>query len=528
MTRWPRAVVLLGLVAYLLATIPHLAVFPPIGEDEPWIAAAPYKLATQGVFGSDLFTGYYGMERHLYEHMPLFPLLEAGLFRLFGVGVVQMRALSVVFGLLLLLAVFAVGRQLGGDRVGALAVVVLITLRVTEGGVGTGILLLDRARINRYDIAVPVFALFALWAFNRAERDRRDSWYGLTGFLTGLAGLSHLYGLFWLPVFAGVLIARRGWRVLGEGDLWLIMAGFAAPWAVLAVYIVTGWSDFVGQIGMSAPRFDLLDPRFYIDNVLHGNGPISLDWSVRSIRSLSLTQVGAWTMLVGTPVAAAVALFRARDSSSSAVRAFAVASVAQLAMFVALLKVKSLGYMIALWPLAALLLAWFGIRLWVRGRALTRAALVTVLGLIVAEGTIHVAKAESRARQMTPYDWYESEVAGCIPPRSLVLGLQRYWLGLRQYEYRSWLLPIDATNPLYSADLISLDEALDRLNPGVILVDRNIDDLMTEAASPDNPNHRLHVGFEAFKLRRRPRLTCVIRDNTYGPMQVYVLPDAHR
>jgi len=24
------------------------------------------------VFGSDLFTGYYGMERHQYEQMPLF------------------------------------------------------------------------------------------------------------------------------------------------------------------------------------------------------------------------------------------------------------------------------------------------------------------------------------------------------------------------------------------------------------------------------------------------------------------------
>ena len=46
----------------------------------------------------------------------------------------------------------------------------MLTLRMTAGGAGTGILLLDRARINRYDIAVPVFGLAALWAFNRAER----------------------------------------------------------------------------------------------------------------------------------------------------------------------------------------------------------------------------------------------------------------------------------------------------------------------------------------------------------------------
>jgi hypothetical protein len=404
----------------------------------------------------------------------------------------------------------------------------MITLRVTEGGDSTGILLLDRARINRYDIAVPVFALLAVVAFNRAERDRRGWWYALTGFFTGLAGLSHLYGVFWLPVFAGVLTVRHRWHVLRERDLWLMLAGFAAPWVLWVAYIATGWSDYLGQMRLDAGRFDLVDPHFYIDNILHGNGPISLDWSLQSIRALSLRRVGTWTMLIGTPAAAAVALYHARDASSRVVRAFAVASFAQMLMFVVLLKVKTLNYMIALWPLAALLLAWLGIWLWDRGRVLMHIALVTLLGLIIVEGGIRVARAQSRARHVTPYDWYESEVAACIPPGSLVLGLQRYWLGLRQYRYRSWLLPIDATNPLYSAEPIGLDEALDRLNPDVILVDRHIDDLMTEAASFEHPNYRLHAGFEAFKLRRHPRLTCVIKDHTYGTMQVYLLSDPNQ
>jgi hypothetical protein len=61
-------------------------------------------------------------------------------------------------------------------------------------------------------------------------------------------------------------------------------------------------------------------------------------------------------------------------------------------------------------------------------------ALVTLLGLSIVDGAIHVTRVLSRARQVTPYDSYESEVARCIPPESLVLGLQRYWLGLRQYR----------------------------------------------------------------------------------------------
>jgi 4-amino-4-deoxy-L-arabinose transferase-like glycosyltransferase len=522
MTRWTQTILLLGLLAYLLISLPGLTVFPPLGEDEPWIAAAPYKLATQGVLGSDLFTGYYGMERHLFEQMPVFPLMQAGLFRLFGVGVAQMRALPVACGFVLLLVVFAIGRQLGGDRVGVLALVLMVGLRVTDGIDGTGVLLLDRGRINRYDIAVPVFALLALLTFNRAERDRRGSLYVLAGLFTGLSGLSHLYGSFWLPVFAGLLIVRRGWCVLRQGDLWFVLAGFAAPWLAWVGYIATGWSDFVGQMRLYAPRFDLSNPNFYINNLLHENGPISLDWSARTIQALPLTRVGTWTVLIGAPAAVAVALWREHDSRG-AVRTLAVATLAQMAMFVVLLKVKTFNYMIALWPLGALLLAWMGTWLWDRGRARARLALLTLLGLILLEGAIQVARARTNAKQVTPYDWYESEVAGCIPPDSLVLGLQRYWLGLRQYRYRSWLLPIDLTNPLYSTQPISLDEALDRLNPDVILVDRQIDELMTEAAHPENPNYSLHLGFEAFKRRRGAKLTCVIRDHTYGTMQVYLL-----
>jgi hypothetical protein len=522
--RWPQALALLGLLAYLAVSLDHLAAFPPVGQDEPWIAAAPYKLATEGVFGSDLFTGYYRMERHQYEQMPLFPLAQAAIFRLFGIGVVQMRALPVACGLLLLVTVFAAGRQAEDNRVGALALVLMLVLRVAAGRDGTGILLLDSARINRYDIAVPVFGLLALLAFNRAERDRRDAWYVLTGLLTGLAGLAHLYGVFWLPIFAGLSIARRERDRQRQRILTLLLAGFALPWAPWAIYIATGWSDYLGQARTVAARFDLFNPRFYIDNVLHGDGPLSFDWAVRSLRAAPLIRVGTWTMVLGVPAAFAALVVAAYRQGRNVWSTLAVAALLQTLMFVALLKVKTIHYMIALWPLGALLLAWFGVFLWDRGRLALRISLLALLGLIVGEGVARVADARRTAKEATPYDWYEAEVASCIPPGSLVLGLQHYWLGLRQFPYRTWLLPIDLAHPQYSQESISFDQALERVNPAVILVDRHIDELMTKATAPDDPNHRLYVGFEAFKARRRATLTCVIRDRTYGTMQVYAVP----
>src|SRR6516225_7070834 len=191
----PRLVLIVSLASYLLLSLER---FPPVSQDEPWIAAAPYKLATEGVYGSDLFAGYYGMDRHNYEHMPVFPLMEAGVFRLSGVSrsedgtrrsvVVPMRLLSVACGFALLLCVFAVASQVGGEWAGALSVVLMTLLRVSSStSSGSGILLLDSARINRYDIAAPVFALIALWSLIGAERGeahqgRGRNWkYGVAG-----------------------------------------------------------------------------------------------------------------------------------------------------------------------------------------------------------------------------------------------------------------------------------------------------------------------------------------------------------
>jgi hypothetical protein len=105
-----------------------------------------------------------------------------------------------------------------------------------------------------------------------------------------------------------------------------------------------------------------------------------------------------------------------------------------------------------------------------------------------------------------------------------VLGLQHYWLGLRQYPYRTWLLPIAFAQPRSYHETMDLEAALARVNPDVILVDRYIDDLMTKAASPADANHALYVAFESFKARRHTTLACVVRNRTYGTMQVHMVP----
>ena len=299
---------------YLLGSLAYLDRFPAVSQDEPWIASSGYKLATTGMLGTDLFTGFHGMERHQLAQMPLYGVLEGGIFRVFGLGVVQMRALSVAFGLALLFVVYGVGREIGGERVGALAAVLMVVQRVATSTEvrPIGILLLDAARINRYDIAVPVFGLAAMWVADSRRWSTGFSTVLLSGGLAGLSGLSHLYGAFWLPVLVAFVLAREGWGRPTLRAAWMLVAGFALVWLPWIVWVGLNWSDYVAQMQTVASRLDVFNPAFYAANILSGDGPVSIGWLLRTLKSLPLVRVGAWTLVAGAPIALFMVVRRGR------------------------------------------------------------------------------------------------------------------------------------------------------------------------------------------------------------------------
>jgi 4-amino-4-deoxy-L-arabinose transferase-like glycosyltransferase len=244
-----RVVFGVAVVLYLCGTLAGLDRFPAVSQDEPWIASSGYKLATAGALGSDLFAGYHGMDQHHFVQMPVYPVLQAAVFRMFGLGLVQMRVLSVAFGLALLLVIYGLGREIGGERLGVLAGALAVVQPLTAPTAvrPIGILLLDSARMNRYDIAVPVFGLAALWVVLCEASGRRSMSCFLAGCLAGLSGLSHLYGAFWLPTLIALLalggLTRSTLRAAG-----FLIAGFALVWLPWAIWVGLNWSDYLAQM----------------------------------------------------------------------------------------------------------------------------------------------------------------------------------------------------------------------------------------------------------------------------------------
>ena len=82
-------------------------------------------------------------------------------------------------------------------------------------------------------------------------------------------------------------------------------------------------------------------------------------------------------------------------------------------------------------------------------------------------------------------------------------------------------MPINMAHPVYYDRPLPFEEAIERVDPDVILIDRYMADLFQSTKDPSDRSHHLSTGFERYQARHSLQLLCTIRDRTYGPMEVY-------
>ncbi len=523
---WSVLVAVLAL--YLAVTIEHLGVLPPIFVDEPWIAGPAVKLISEGVFGSDLYTGYYNSEHHYVWYPPVSQLLEAISFQILGVGLAPMRLPAAIAGAVLIVGVFLVGWRFGGPATAAVAATLLVLLRLGTGGEQTGILLLDFARYARPDVMAAAFGMLAFWLFLLAERRSNGALHFATGLVIGLSTMSHLYGVFWLVVLQIALLWRHGWIALARVPMYAVTAGcvlVCAPW----LYVIRAyWPDYVGQTLVAVDRFRLLDPQFYVQNLVHEIDRFRfLDWRADSGVPY-LLRPGAWLVVAALPTAG-VLLARAstrRTANDTAI--LLIALVGQVLLFALLIKAKFRFYTIATWPLAVVAISWLGVRLWrpQRHSSWIRPLLVVAVALVVAEGSLQIQRRRATAAHITPYAEFEQRLEPLLMPGGIVLGAMQNWLGIPFVPYRSWFLPHFLSDERFHHQPIPFRTALERISPDIVFLD-NYTGVHMVGADGGAFAHR-HPEFEAFMRDRDARLVGVVEDSTYGRIEVYWLEGRHR
>jgi hypothetical protein len=497
------------IVVFLTTGLRHLDAVPQVYEDEPWQASTAYKLLTTGVFGSDLFAGFYNMDQRYYGFMPLHPLLLAVTFKALGAGLAQARTETVILTALTLILTFSLGRGLFGPWVGALAIALLVLVRWT--GLTyvqlTGIPMVDLARIARYDPLVPVLGLSALVVY-RSARTASTPWrHALAGALAGLAGLAHVYGLFWVPA----LVILSLWDRPKRGAAWLLI-GAVLPWLPYAMYVLQDLPDWRGQTAIYSSRFELLNPRWYIDNFLqeyHRYGP-----GLGSFGAGWLARPGFWFLLVALPLSLLGLAHRAIRGRDPSARALIVPALLFPALFAGLITLKLVNYTMIELPLFALAVAWGIVQAWSRRDAVGtafRAALLALATAMLAEGALALGRVEEAAATTTPYSAYIEEVRQHVPTSARVLGLHSYWLGLQDFEYRSFLLPLN-----WADEGLPLDQGLERVAPDVVLLDSRMRGYFNSPeVSADRARLYRWLGDHGAALIGR------IDDPTYGLMEIY-------
>lgn len=508
------ATLILTVLLFLGVALINIDRVPPVFEDEPWQASTGWKIARDGVFGSDMFAGYHGMESHYYGYMPVHPLLLAVTFRMAGIGVEQMRLEATILALLTLALTWLLARRLFGRAVALLAVVLLVLVRLLGQSpmAVTGIPLVDGARIARYDIAVPVFGLGALLAYVHARERPGWRWFAVSGLLAALAGLSHVYGAFWLVAIAILAL----WERAGRRQFFALLVGFALPVLAYAGWVIPNVEDWRGQTRIYGSRFEVLDPGWYADNVLReyhrygpGLGPLGWDW---------LERPGFWVALVVLPVSL-VALGRSGLRGDCAARAVVVPATVIPLLFAMTLQVKQAGYLLTVVPLGAVVAAWGAVTLWRWlptigwGRS-ARIALAAVGLLVAAEGAVQLRAVEDATAAVTPYEAYVARLRAETPPGARVLGVHTWWLGFHDVDYRAWLVPLLLADPRYEETPLTIDAALDRVDPDVVLIEAELRAVLDTRAD-------LGPAVDGWLVLHGFALVTTIDDPTWGATEVY-------
>jgi 4-amino-4-deoxy-L-arabinose transferase-like glycosyltransferase len=135
-TAW-RAATCASLAVYVLLSLADAAAIRPI-SDEAWFASPAANLVKHGYMGTSVIdpvsTGLKQIDRYTYWVMPFHLLAQAAWYKVAGVSLRSVRALSMLWGVLGLCAWFLIVRSLSRHREVALLTVMLLAVDLVYVG----------------------------------------------------------------------------------------------------------------------------------------------------------------------------------------------------------------------------------------------------------------------------------------------------------------------------------------------------------------------------------------------------------
>jgi 4-amino-4-deoxy-L-arabinose transferase-like glycosyltransferase len=443
--------------------------------DEGWFANPAYNLAFHGQMGTNVLepSGHFlnaylrGIHERTYIVTPNHLVALAGWFRLFGFSLFSMRAYSVLWGVVTLLALFYIlYRLFPNPRVAQLAVLLTSIDFMFQWSTADG----------RMEAPANALALCALAAYLHFREQRLRTAVLVSQALLAAAVFTHPYAL-----LVGGIIPVLVWRYdrtrIKPAHLLLAIAPyvvFALPWAF---YILQSPADFQAQFfsnaaGRGASRWKgIIQPwwalLFEILRHLAAYGASTV-WSAK---------MNPWMMFIpfiyATPV---IWLFRNWKKHQAGVQMFAACVATILLTLTFLNGFKASAYLLYVIPLYDAVLAAWLLRMWQRRGDAGAAALIlgSYFAFIQIATTVSHIRADEYGREYLPaiHALEKEQAAGktIVGTAALGFGLgfegfaDDWRLGLYSHlepdvlvldrSYREWVLRFEKEEPLVFAHVV--------------------------------------------------------------------------
>ncbi len=505
--RYPLAVT----VTFVAVAVFHLLTLlrvPAPFVDDAWYASRAWSLIQQGQAFGTLDAGVLDRYPGYWTYFPLLgPIVQSLGIRLLGLSLFSVRLVSLVFGLMLLAIVYAMGRRIGGRTVALTAA--LLTAFSSS--------FMRSSHLARPDIMVVALGYGAtlLYLMDRSRHFSMRS--ALAGLMVGAAFEVHPNGLIFAPAIAALFLADEGWAFWRCARFWAFVGGLGAGLAAYALLHVVRY------------------PATYIaiTGIIVGNSRVP---------PLLTPDVGAWlgsAVVTGLLVcagqglrsglvAAAIASFLHRRSDGE--RRALLLLLTLMAALAAQVPNKAAHYAILLSPAADLLIALFLQRLWQWRRSLVAQAspaTVAAYGLLVlaAAGLLSAATVDSLSalarNPMADYRAVVDRVRQVAPPGGRILGTQTYWLDLADHPYSSFE---NLAYYQHYAPGSTLEDALRALRPDVLVVDAHDARLIVRDPSTLVPADQFVAisqdDWERF-LAQHGRLRATVSTDAFGDVRIY-------
>lgn len=429
---------LLILICLIFAAVASFRLDLRVVTDESWLCVPAYSLLSSGVPKMTIFRGADDGSDRLDLGSPLQGPLLAATFKVFGFGLEQGRALSLLFGLLAILGTFLLARQLYDDRV-ALAAAALIA---------ADNFFFLAARTIRGEIFLTAFLLFSVYFLLAGFRRGGSLRFLLSGVFAGLAFLAHPNAIIGLAALFFIMLAENGRMVLVKRSSWLCLAG--------AVIAILPYAIFV--LVLTYPdKFYFITGQYLVGSRM---GPVfGPGWLWHSLRGELFDR---YADLIAFPyrfhvfVIAAAALAYALANRKKADRFLLIMVVTWLVLLWLIIVNKTARYTTAFAPYLWILVAAVLIRAGEKGRELFRWGAFGLIGLLVASqlaGNLLFF----RLYAGSGYQRLAARIRRIVPPEAAVYGPTTYWLALYDHVY-------------YGSEKVPFTKARSRFRPQVYII----------------------------------------------------------